>query len=110
MIDIIKKHYILFSLFFAMFLVLIGILIGIYIVKMKEKSKEWSLKKDIVISNIKTFHFSYSTGTAINSNVRYDVKYQNDKYYTMTPNPEQGKSAMTRSACSTISSSNCKAS
>jgi len=35
-------------------------------------------KKIVTISNIKSFHFSYSTGNMINASVSYDLKCDND--------------------------------
>jgi len=37
-------------------------------------------KKKVTIKNIKSLHYSYSTGTMIYSKVMYDLEYQDDKY------------------------------
>ena len=37
-------------------------------------------KKEITISNIKYFHFSYSVGYAMNAYVIYELNYKDDKY------------------------------
>ena len=37
-------------------------------------------KKKKVISDLSSFHFFYSTGTMINSQVYYDIEFSNNKY------------------------------
>ena len=49
----------------------------------KNKDNKPKNKKIQKIENIKSMNFSYSTSTEIDSNVRYEIKKENDKYFAI---------------------------
>ena len=69
------------KIWILLLILVLVIIISLIVVLVKRKKIEFT--KD----NIKYIHFSYSTGTMIYANVRYNIDYENNKYVaTIKPN------------------------
>ena len=69
MLRMIKNN--IWLLIIIMFIIISG---GVFMIKGK---------KEIVISNIKSFHFNYSVGYMANAYVVYEIEYKDDKYFAL---------------------------